>query len=143
MCFVLYMASDKARREIPWDEKLPAFHVKADDADAQKARRQFSKRYAYYLGSSSGCGCDFRREPDWIHEKRESDEKQKAMTNQSGLHAYVKECLVDEDTLELFGCWSGDEDKPIQNRRNIHVDDLLGNEFFFDDNNPELITVTK
>jgi len=143
MCFVLYMASDKRRREIPWDERTPAFHVSAEHTDAQKVRVHFSKPDVYYLGSSSYCGCDFPRAPLWTYEKADDAEKQDVQENQARLHAYLKECLVDEDCVELFGCWSGNEGQPVESERTIRVDDLVSDEFFFDENRPELIVVVK
>lgn len=61
MCFVLYMASDKERREIAWDSAAPSFHVRANANGATQARAQFSKANVYYLGAHEGCGCGFRR----------------------------------------------------------------------------------
>jgi len=45
--------------------------------------------------------------------------------------------------VELFGCWSGNEDEPAQSKRSIRVDDLLSDEFFFDEDRRELIVVMK
>ena len=144
MCFVLYMASNKSRREIEWDSSAPAFHVTSADAeDAHNTRPHFSKPHIFYLGSSSQCGCDFRRDLDWVFEQRDNTEKEKISDNQTRLHTYLRECLTDEDSLELFGCWSGDESKMLQSKRIIHVDDLLNSDFFFDDSKTELITITK
>ena len=143
MCFVLFMASDKPRREIPWDEKAPSFHVKADDACAMKTRRHFSKPHVYYLGSSSMCGCNFRREPDWVFDQLQDEERRTKQENQEALHSFLAECLDDEPTVELLGCWSGNEEKPLQNRRNINLDDLLSGKFFFDDDRTELIIVQR
>ena len=143
MCFVLYMASDKPRREIRWEDAAPAFHVISGDPASIKAARHFSKRHVYYLGSSSYCGCDFRRAPEWLLQERGEMEQRAVAENQVRLHAYLSECLDDKDAIELFTCWSGDEEMPPQSRRSIAVDDLITPEFFFDDQMRELILVTK
>ena len=133
MCFVLYMASDRVRRTILWDEKQPQFHVKADDADARKTRSQFTKQNIYYIGSSDSCGCGFRREPDWVLDQGDGEEKRSKQENQRHLHAYLRECLQDEDEIELFGCWSGEEGQQADTKRAIFVDELITQEFFFDE----------
>lgn len=141
MCFVLYMASDRERREIAWDENDRHFHVKANDVDAQRARSQFSKNSVHYLGSGDGCGCAFRRDPDWVFAQENEDRRHEIEDNQRRLHEYLSECLVDEDEIELFGCWSGDEEIPAEKSRTILVDDLVTKEFFFEER--EKIVVRK
>ncbi len=132
MCFVLYLASDKPRREIPWDENAPAFHVRANDDGAKRAARHFTKPNIYYLGSNVGCGCNFRQEPDWCFEQNSEEEKKEIGNNQKQLHAYLMKCLEDESSIELLGCWSGDEKKNLQAQAKIHVDDIVKPEFYFD-----------
>jgi hypothetical protein len=137
------MASDKPRREIPFDEEAPAFNVRSDDPDAARALPHFSKAHVYCLGSSSRCGCDFKREPDWVHELAPEAERQKVERNQRQLHAYLQECLVDEESVELFGYWDEGQDKAVTSRRSVRLDELLSEEFFFDENEVELILVTR
>lgn len=143
MCFVLYMASNKPRREIPWDDKAPAFYVSGNDADIQKVKHQFSKAHVYYVGSSSNCGCNYRRHPEWVYDTLTTEEQKTTQENQDKLHKYLSECLDDEGEIELFGCWSGDEGTKAQNARCIQVDELLKKEFYFEDNKPELIVVKR
>jgi hypothetical protein len=130
MCFVLYMASDRERPEIPWNIEARSFNVKADDADAANARGQFTKRNLYYLGSDNGCGCGYRLNPLWVDEK-EPDKLREGAANQAALHRYVRSCLEEEDTIELFGCWSGDEALPAPVYREVTVNDLVDPEFYF------------
>lgn len=140
MCFVLYMASDRDRPPVTWDDAKPAFHVMADDPDAERVRGQFAKKNVYYLGSDNGCGCGFQRENDWLS----SDPKERAskQQNQKLLAGYLAGCLNDEDGVELFGCWSGDEQETPVRRREISVSDLLGEEFFFIEKEHILVTKT-
>lgn len=107
MCFVLYMASDRARPEIERNEAEPAFYVKRNDPDAESARKQFTKKNVYYLGSDQGCGCGFQQEYDSMND--DSKERESKGENQRRLALYLAECLSDEESIELFGCWSGDE----------------------------------
>ena len=129
MCLVLYMSSERERPTILWDEKAPRFHVVANDTDSQQALAHFSKPHVYYLGSDNGCGCGFRQEVDYMID--ELEELASKQDNQQRLHDYLEKCLVDEDYVELFSCWSGDEVEPIESRRNITLADLISPDFYF------------
>lgn len=129
MCLVLYMASDRIRPTIPWDEANPSFHVRDDDPDAPRTRRQFSKPNIYYLGSDEGCGCGFPREHDISLEDSEKAESKAA--NIKRLHDYLSECLHDEASVELYSCWSGDEDSGPDFKRVVSIDDILKRNFHF------------
>lgn len=129
MCLVLYLGSDKSRALVAWDENAPRFHVKDDDDDAKKASIHFGKRLTYYIGSDDGCGCGFRQESDYMID--DNDQIASKADNQKRLHDYITDCLVDEETVELYSCWSGDEELPQEHERTIDVAELIDNEFFF------------
>ncbi len=129
MCLVLYISSDRERPVIPWDEKAPRFHVKSDDPDSQKARVHFSKPNVYYLGSDNGCGCGFKQQSDYAIDKPE--ELASKRDNQLRLHDYIKACLIDEEVVELFSCWSGDEGEAVESRRDVVLADLIEPDFYF------------
>lgn len=128
MCLVLYMASAK-RLTIPWDQNAPRFHVTEGDADARKARVHVTKERVYYVGSDNGCGCGFRRETDLGFDDPEAVASKR--DNHRRLHDYVAACLADEDSVELFSCWSGDEDEAVESSRDVALADLLDESFFF------------
>lgn len=140
MCYVLYMASDKIRPLIPWGETSPAFHVKADDVDAEKTRPHFSKKYIYYLGSDEGCGCGFPREYDNM---LEPEELISIRENQRQLVSYLTSCLQDESFLELYGCWSGDEDAATTCRQSMTIDEMAGETFAFLEGQHTTVTLTQ
>ena len=129
MCLVLYLGSEKRRPLIAWDESAPRFHVKDDDADAKKASAHFRKAHVYYVGSDNGCGCGFRQEHDSMID--DAEQLVAKTDNQTLLHAYIKRCLADEDSVELYSCWSGDEALPMESDRTIGVDELIDDDFWF------------
>lgn len=131
MCFLLYLASSKVRPAIAWDEKQPGFLVKIDDPEVEKVRSHFSRPHIHYLGSSDGCGCAFRRDPDWVFAGEEEARKQLIQESQLRLYRYLSECLQDEEAVELYGCWAGDEGLPIENDRVIGVEELIDPGFYF------------
>ena len=129
MCLVLYLASEKRRPLIAWDESAPRFYVKADDADAVKASAHLRKPHVYYVGSDNGCGCGFRQEHDSMID--DAEQLASKADNQTMLHEYIKRCLADEDSIELYSCWSGDEALPMGCDRTIGVDELIDADFWF------------
>ena len=123
------MASDKERPSIPWREDKPAFHVTREDPDALRARRHFHKPHLYYVGSDEGCGCGFQREHDRLSETPE--ERGRTRANQENLADYLRQCLEDEEEIELYGCWSGDEGEEATSERDLPLDSLLSDSFAF------------
>jgi hypothetical protein len=134
MCHVLYMASGKERPLVSCDDSRRGFHVRHG---AEVALPHLTKPHLHYLGSDQGCGCGFQHLPLDMME----DEEQRATvkTNQEGLARYLSSCLADEESIELFTCWNGDESHPLEHRRDIHVSDLLKDDFEFMEK--ELVTV--
>jgi hypothetical protein len=129
MRLVLYLASERTRPAIAWDESCPRFHVKHDDPDAALAAQQFTKPHVHYIGSNEGCGCGFRQEHDYTSDDPEQEIAKR--NNQQYLYDYVASCLSDESSVELFSVWSGDEQLPVEHSRNITLPELLDPNFSF------------
>ena len=60
--------------------------------------------------------------------------------NQRRLHDYLIECLQDEEVIELYGCWSGDEELPTEKRRTVDVSNLVSKDFWFEEREQSIIT---
>jgi hypothetical protein len=128
MCHVLYMASDKERPLVAWDDAQRGFHVTPWD---QGALPHLTKPHLRYLGSDQGCGCGFQHAAlSWTEDEEHRSSVRK---NQQGLARYLAACLMDEESIELFTCWNGDETQPLKRRREIRVADLLEDEFEFEE----------
>lgn len=139
MCFTLYLGSDKERPVSNWDEKYPRFYVENinsaftgenRDESIRLIKQHFSKQIIYYVGSHEGCGCGFRRENYVCLDKKTL---LKTAENQRNLYEYISRCLTDEITIELYGCWAGDEAEPADLTRKLKVEELIRNDFFFDE----------
>lgn len=129
MCLVLYLASDKLIQPIIWDETSPSFYVAPEDPDARNATQHLSKSNMAYVGSDNGCGCGFRQE----HDAMIDDPQQLASKadNQNRLHDYIAACLVDQESVELYSCWSGEETLPMEHDRRIRLSELVSGGFVF------------
>lgn len=138
MCLVLYLASDKVRPAIAWDESNRRFHVTLGDPSSERARRNFSKPNVHYVGSDNGCGCGFRQEHDYTSDDPEQEASKR--DNHQRIRDYLSSCLADESSVELYSVWSGDEELPTEHTRVVALSDLLDPGFAFLER--QLTTVT-
>lgn len=138
MCLILYLGSNKPRPLIAWNESAPRFHVTDDDANAKLAAKHLKKRYVYYVGSDNGCGCGFRQENDDMID--DAEQLASKSDNQTLLWEYVSKCLENEDFIELYSCWSGDEALPHVDERTIDISELLAYDFWFAERQRTVVT---
>ncbi|HEY0076734.1 MAG TPA: hypothetical protein VGB77_21805 [Abditibacteriaceae bacterium] len=121
MCMVLYVASDKPLPLIAWDENNPNFHVKELHESSAGVRKQFSKPYVYYLGSDQGCGCGF----SYGQFVNDNDEL-KSRESVSRLSKYLSQAVEIAGPLELYSCWSGDEEEPPEFKEVVTFEEIPG-----------------
>ena len=143
MCFTLYMASDNECPMSSWDKDAPAFYVERQEGTGALfyggLDTKFSTKYWYYLGSSEGCGCGFSQADDIKYP--DFTEREGIRKNQQDLFSYISKCLENETFIELYGCWAGSETRKSYTRREIKVQEIVNEDFFFAED--ELITVRK
>jgi alpha-D-ribose 1-methylphosphonate 5-triphosphate synthase subunit PhnL len=137
MCFTLYAGTTNALPPKAWDKDLRGLSVKSvGERDADIVKR-FSRREVQYIGSTSGCGCDFPHvtltrgewvgyldvvvdDPEWEARER---------VNREALVALLQEC--GEKTVELYGIWHGEFEKPVTIREEVPLTRILEPDFRF------------
>jgi hypothetical protein len=137
MCFTLYAGTTNALPRKAWDKDVRGLSVKSlgeRDADIVK---HFSRREVRYIGSTSGCGCDFPHvtltrgewvgyldvvvdDPEWEASERVNREALVALLRESG-----------EKTVDLYGIWDGEFEKPVNIREEIPLTRILEPDFRF------------
>jgi hypothetical protein len=80
-------------------------------------RAQFTLPHVVYVGSDTGCGCNFRhasyQQGCWPEEQSIDEEKAPVtQPNHESLVAFIRQHFTGEPFVELYGCWSGDEGYP-------------------------------
>lgn len=142
MCFFLYLASDNKLETEVWKEENPKVGISSKSDISFGGEEKFKKENIYFVSSTEGCGCGFRQKfdveyPDYIEitQKLEKDK------NQQQLFELIKKLLINEDSIELYGCWAGSEDSEIEFQRVIKLNELVEETFYFQED--ELIKVTK
>jgi hypothetical protein len=105
-------------------------------------KQYFSKPEIQYIGSTSGCGCDFPHatlqngqwpeigvsvndEKDELDVARDISDRQ----NRETLATLLR--TTGDKSVELYGIWDGDFAKPPQARENISLNRLLDSDFRF------------
>jgi hypothetical protein len=119
---MIYLASDVPLPTIPWNESSPAFNVCAleDWGWGPEVRKQFTKRFVYYLGSYQRCGCGF------------GDLSENGKLCLQHLHDYLA-VATNGRSVEMYSCWAGDESGEQLNRSQITGDGVLEPGFVFEE----------
>jgi hypothetical protein len=142
MCFVLYAGTTTALPRKTFDIDAPGLTVESLTEREAAIKRYFSSPEVQYVGSTSGCGCDFPhamlQNGQWpIFENTEKDELDTARDasdrrNQEALVALLR--TTGDKMVELYGTWDGGNeafDSPPQAHEEISVQELLDPAFHF------------
>jgi hypothetical protein len=153
MCFVLYAGTSEPMPLKPWREDAPSVNLTELSDREKPIVVHFSKANVQNVGSTSGCGCDFRhlmfQNGDWpffedddeddLDRERKSLEKR----NLEGLVALLR--TTGDASVELYGVWDGDFDftTPPLHREEIEVEEILGRNFHFKEQGFYTVRISK
>jgi hypothetical protein len=140
MCFMLYAGITKPLRRKDWAKDAHDLCVKPLDEHDAAILTYFSSPEVQYIGSTSGCGCDFPHvtlaRGEWVgYPEVEVDDLEweaNERTNRELLMTLLRES--DEKIIELYGIWrSGDGYlyKPVNVREEIPLTRILEPTFRF------------
>jgi hypothetical protein len=94
----------------------------------------FCKPTVQYIGSTSGCGCDFPNvmfqngEWPWLDDdERDPEEEARDYYNREGLVTLLQ--ATAEETIELYGVWDGEFTTPPAVREEIVLSAILDPSF--------------
>lgn len=141
MCFILYAGTTHPLPRRKFEKDSADLSVESlTDRDAG-IRRHFRTPEVQYIGSTSGCGCDFPhatfqnggwpeieyREPAQgeLDIARDISDRQ----NCEALVALLK--TTGDKVIELYGVWDGDFAKAPQSTENLPIVRLLDMDFMF------------
>jgi hypothetical protein len=137
MCFHLYAGTSKPLPRSKWDMNDP--HVNVDDLAESDlwAQSIFSKPEIQYIGSTTSCGCGFPsvmqdRAGDWPYWLDPVGDAEEIASNKQECEEICQLfSQLDEDEIELYGVWAGNEGKEPLNREVITLDDIRREYFRF------------
>jgi hypothetical protein len=105
-------------------DSVEGYHYVEHVADGAPIRACFESPFVSYVGSNEGCGCGYNSQELAFQGVRDSaealamldamsaDERERFLAAQRSrvrLRGIV-ECALREGPVEIYGCWSGDDD---------------------------------
>ncbi len=135
MCFVLYIGTNSPLPLRKWEKADPGLCVASLTDRDSSIRAHFTAPQVQYLGSTSGCGCDFAyvnlQNGEWpIFDFGENEET-------LATYCRNRRDLVDllrstgEKTVEFYGVWDGDFAEVPQASEEIALEQILDLDFRF------------
>jgi len=144
MCFVLYAGTTTPISRKKWDKgewhrslsdkDVPGLSVESLTARDAAVKVHFSHPEVQYVGSSSGCGCDF---PHAMCQNSGWPELGYVEHLDGDQSALLRQALVSllrasrEKMVELYGLWDGDFDLAPEARETIAAEEILSPAFRF------------
>ncbi len=143
MCFVLYVGTTGPLPRRKFDKDSLDLSVESLTERDTAIKQFFSTPEVQYVGSTSGCGCDFPHatlqngrwpEIEYRDEDAEKDELDIAREvsdrrNCKALVALLR--TTGDEMVELYGVWDGDFATEPKAQETISIDELLGVNFRF------------
>jgi hypothetical protein len=135
MCFVLYAGTDGPLPLKEWRKEAPCVYAERLGEQNSTVIGHFSKPFVQYVGSTSGCGCDFsfwmadQGEPDPTFENRDADQIAINRKNSEELADLLR--ASGETSVELYGVWSGNEFIAPQHHKEIALNRIVESPFRF------------
>ncbi len=142
MCFVLYAGTTIAVPRKAFDKDAPDLSVESLGERDAAIKRFFSNPEVQYIGSTSGCGCDFPHVmlqngqwPTFEETEKEGIDIARDISDRRNREALVALLRTTGDKMvELYGVWDGGNevfDKPPEAQEDISVYRLLDSDFRF------------
>ena len=133
MCFVLYAGTAKPLPRRKWVKDAPDVAVEPLTERESPIRAHFTLPEVQYIGSTSGCGCDFSyvmlQNGEWPVSEDDQEDAESHLQNRQALVSLLR--AAKEKIVELYGIWDGDFAVPPQSREDIPLRKLLDLDFHF------------
>ncbi len=136
MCFFLFAGTSRPLPRSEWIKDGPLINVRDLDESDTWTWSIFTKPEIQYIGSDTGCGCGFPSVmhqngdwPYWLDPVKDAEEIEQNKKICSKLCEIL--ALADEDWIELYGIWAGNEGKDPLIREEISLGDIRGKLFRF------------
>ena len=136
MCFVLYIGTEQSLPLKKWIQEDPDICVESLTEHDLCIKKHFTKPIVQYVGSTSGCGCDFPylslqngEWPNYEDENEDLEWDEKILYNRKSLYTLLKSS--NEKEIEAYGVWDGDYLEIPKYRETIDIEQILHQDFFF------------
>ena len=99
MCLGVYLSTDTELDLVPWNADARTFNTSQLTDHESAVRRHLKRRYVYYLGAHTHCGCGFMRNGD--------SEPQEVDASRTALSEFLQRAR-EHGPCELFVRWADD-----------------------------------
>jgi hypothetical protein len=99
MCLGVYLSTDTELDLVPWNPDARTFNTSQLTDHESAVRRHLKRRYVYYLGAHTHCGCGFMRNGD--------SEPQEVDASRTALGEFLHRAR-EHGPCELFVHWADD-----------------------------------
>ncbi len=137
MCLAVYISTDKElelRTFVAGQTDI--YFEKPSDEEENALRPKFSKKNIYYIGSSSGCSCDFGFDSEDFGDTELVSEEDKKSPQK--LIDFLTEMTLSEN-IEFYCCWEGDWNLPTESKIEIDIRNISLDKNYFGPQEKEFI----
>jgi hypothetical protein len=134
MCFFLYAATTKPLPRRAWELGSPDLAVESLTSHDAAIKAHFSNPEVQFIGSTSGCGCDFPRAfiqgGTWTYYNEDQIDPEEAANhrlNREGLYNLLRS--TGDSIVELYGVWDEDFAELPLAHENISAERILNPDF--------------
>jgi hypothetical protein len=132
---MLYVGTNKPLPRKSWEKESPDLSVESLTEQDAPIRALFKSPEVQYVGSTSGCGCDF---PHLMYQNGEWPvEGAASSAERFATDRFHREALfrllraTDEKVVEIYGEWAGDHATEPRIREEIPLDRILDSDLYF------------
>jgi hypothetical protein len=139
MCFVLYAGTSNPLPRRKWQKDAPDLSVESLTERDAPIKAHFRSPEVQYIGSTSGCGCDFPhatlQNGQWPeigyfgHLEQDAERVAIDKRNREALVELLRE--AGDTEVELYGIWDGDFAEAPETQESIGVETILDSAFLF------------
>jgi hypothetical protein len=136
MCFQLYAATTQPLPREKWELGSPRLPVESVAERDAAIKAHFSNPEIQFVGSTSGCGCDFPhvmfQNGGWPYYEDLESEPEEATSDCLNRERLVSLLRSAQDpVVELYGVWDGDFAEAPKAFETIQVEMILNEDFRF------------
>jgi hypothetical protein len=146
MCFVLYVGTTRPLPRRKFDKDVADLPVESVTERDAGIAQHFTAPEVQYVGSTSGCGCDFPHAmfqsggwPEIEYHRNEGRDEEKDELDIATDRTHRQNCkalvallrTTGEKLIELYGVWDGNFAVVPKARETISIDRLLDPDFYF------------
>ena len=133
---MLYVETTEPIPRKEWVKEAPGICVRNLIEYDTEVKKHFGSPEVQYVGSTSGCGCDFphvmQQNGGWpIFDDPEEDPEYKATIHHNRQELVKLLRMTSGETVEIYGVWAGDFAKEPIIHEEISLDIMIRSDFYF------------